>query len=716
MSSQEKSSIGPTPSLDSFIDTGKIKNLRRAVERTGTTVAFVGLVKRGKSTLVNQIAGVRVCNAGPTPQTALVVSVSNGEPMSSGTTVDGVAVELPISVQEFRAATARSASMNYRDAEFRGATRLPESVVLIDTPGFDEALVAGAEDAHLRADWTSSGANAAVLVMSVPPGPSESETELYRLARSVFGSNTCVVLKATDSSISKAALEESATVIQQTLGVRPLIVAPDSDVSAEDRFGFGPTAGVDHWIGAQLADHRNKQERASQELREIIDDACVRIDSLTEDDLPALKAAEGDQSLPPELLRACRRRRTMLEQIANDEKAAKQRAADTHRLEMLENNARVLRATLSNGDSTDLQIFRETYRELISLATDGSDVALTVVRDLLGTKAGVLAQLGSKPSEIVAGIDSKRLDGILPGLLLSRPTLIELLREAPPNLTHSTAFEACLLSSVQRLSYADVLQIHAAAPRATRWRSTLTSVAEVQYLHELSRDYLQSIPPGAPPAVIVQTDLARLSFASNAILDLENRTQFATTRSHCRLCRERLAVISVELLEIHWRTLHLHRLRSWDPQDDRIDVARSVSAIALHAHRNEATEIWNAAFADDGDLARWLRQSRAEAEAETARQNRRSNVWRALFYPSLFLALAALGFFLRIEESEPDSSSTSAWAWATLALGVAASVSWWQVLACRDKVKYEWYPSTPAPPNPTEAPSAAPSQSGGADD
>jgi hypothetical protein len=58
----------------------RIKNLHRRVNSQATAVAVIGMVKRGKSTLLNRLVGVDVSAVAATPETASTIRVMTGPP------------------------------------------------------------------------------------------------------------------------------------------------------------------------------------------------------------------------------------------------------------------------------------------------------------------------------------------------------------------------------------------------------------------------------------------------------------------------------------------------------------------------------------------------------------------------------------------------------------------------------------------------------------
>ncbi|MFP4150263.1 MAG: dynamin family protein, partial [Nitriliruptoraceae bacterium] len=131
-----------TEEADSLI-AGELSHVRHDLELTEFTVGVFGLIKRGKSTLLNGLIGREVSSMHVTPETAVPVYVSYGEhPEAAVHFADGsrkhVAVE---DVHEYT--SQKSNPMNHLGVTFV-EQQVPVSFLrngtrLIDTPGLDDA-------------------------------------------------------------------------------------------------------------------------------------------------------------------------------------------------------------------------------------------------------------------------------------------------------------------------------------------------------------------------------------------------------------------------------------------------------------------------------------------------------------------------------------------------------------------------------------------------
>ena len=140
------SAISPTSIEHSlrFLESHRIRLVEerdindRKVLLNDPSVAVIGLVSRGKSTLVNKLIGLDLLPTGPNPVTFGSGFLSTGEPLAIGYRANNSSTALPVEVEEFRHRARRHDAQDIVDFSYRGALRLPAGVGLIDTKGLDE--------------------------------------------------------------------------------------------------------------------------------------------------------------------------------------------------------------------------------------------------------------------------------------------------------------------------------------------------------------------------------------------------------------------------------------------------------------------------------------------------------------------------------------------------------------------------------------------------
>lgn len=217
------------------------------------TVVFVGLVSRGKSTLLNRLIGSEVLPVGPNPVTFTIGMLESGEEHAEGRTRDST-VSLPSNPARFRDVVARGSNDELEQFLFRGTLRIPEGSRLVDSPGVSE-VGTGIENLskELATTWEGLGVVGAVFVASVPPGASSDDIELFRELQGHFGERAVLALKATDSSVDVGDLEEAASVWARH-GIDAIIV-PDRLPDLGDPWGSGPLAMLEKEISSIWGAH-----------------------------------------------------------------------------------------------------------------------------------------------------------------------------------------------------------------------------------------------------------------------------------------------------------------------------------------------------------------------------------------------------------------------------------------------------------------------------
>jgi hypothetical protein len=346
-------------------------------EAPAASVAVVGLVKRGKSTLLNRLVGAPIAAVSVLPETAATVLVSTGSPQANGHLEGGtVTKELPHAPAAFAAAARRDAQPPIERGEISGAFRLPKGLALIDTPGISEA----ADDERLHAlgsRWIRSGAGAALVVVSLPPGLAAPDRKLFDLARETFPGAVSVVIKATSIDVGADDLAEVSEYVGETLGV-DIIVAPDEPTDAP--WGEGSYAQLERELErlGGIASHRRQYdwsafERFGAELCDALAETTIADLDLVAGAL-ATAPSLGDQ-LRTSLIGAHDR---LLAQ-RNEQQAAERARQRQRDVRVLDDSAGRLVAAIDQ----DPEHSQRLYAELLSLSKDGSSVASNELAKLL---------------------------------------------------------------------------------------------------------------------------------------------------------------------------------------------------------------------------------------------------------------------------------------------------------------------------------------------
>jgi hypothetical protein len=301
----------------------------------------LGVVKRGKSTLVNQLIGKTMSPVDMLPETAALLAFQNtGEatPHAVGVSPSGDIVSLPDDADGFRKSVKRGSRASVVAASVSGQFDLPSRVWLLDTPGSSEALVDTTNGLDVGvADCVFRLCQKFLVVIGVP-GYSDTDVELVRGVIAKAGkSEVALVVKALDSSITSEALRRVATNGLPNFNITTYTVA-DGDETAmnEIRKNLGRLSAT------------NSSTTAARAAREVLDAELERLSEITRSQMlasdidvpktvysnvsPALYAIIRD-NLPAEKrardLEAKRRAQAEAEQREKRERKAAQHALES---------------------------------------------------------------------------------------------------------------------------------------------------------------------------------------------------------------------------------------------------------------------------------------------------------------------------------------------------------------------------------------------------
>jgi GTPase SAR1 family protein len=240
----------------------------------GKRIAVLGVVKRGKSTLVNQLIGKTMSPVDMLPETAALLAFQNaGEatPHAVGVSPSGDIVSLPDDADEFRKSVKRGSRASVVAASVSGQFDLPSRVWLLDTPGSSEALVDTTNGLDVGvADCVFRLCQKFLVVIGVP-GYSDTDVELVRGVIAKAGkSEVALVVKALDSSITSEALRRVATNGLPNFNITTYTVA-DGDETAmnEIRKNLGRLSAT------------NSSTTAARAAREVLDAELERLSEIT---------------------------------------------------------------------------------------------------------------------------------------------------------------------------------------------------------------------------------------------------------------------------------------------------------------------------------------------------------------------------------------------------------------------------------------------------
>jgi hypothetical protein len=241
-------------------------------------IAVIGLVSRGKSTLVNKLVGEEIMPSDPNPESFGCAFLSSGSPSAFATLKNGTIRELSTSPSNFQGSIRRTPQTvdQIQDCTYTGELRLPFGVMLIDTKGLSE-ISSDFDDemAGLDRSWATHGAIAAILVTSVPPGVSADDVRLFKSVHRHFEGRVLVVVKQTDSSVSLQDLEDTAQVWRQH-GPNVVVISDDKPLLS-DPWGSGPLSGLEMNIAKFWNDSERLRNIAVNRLNRALEDLARKI-------------------------------------------------------------------------------------------------------------------------------------------------------------------------------------------------------------------------------------------------------------------------------------------------------------------------------------------------------------------------------------------------------------------------------------------------------
>ena len=276
------------------VDNDALNDLR--IIRDEPSIVFVGLIKRGKSTLVNNLVGESILPIGINPETFACTVLKSTRGMSGeklgiltrqpgglayGRDRTGRVETFPRSPAEFAKHIRReSGNLKYEEAFLAADLRLPLGVGVIDTPGLNDISVNYDKDlASLETAWQHHGAVAAVLVSSVPPGVSGQDISLLQSLKKHFNDRVVVVLKQTQSSLTSEELRQAAEVWKPH-GVQPIVIT-DETPSSGLQWGRGPLAELEIALERLWATGNVAKTEAASRLRAFLESQSSAIMNLS---------------------------------------------------------------------------------------------------------------------------------------------------------------------------------------------------------------------------------------------------------------------------------------------------------------------------------------------------------------------------------------------------------------------------------------------------
>lgn len=230
----------------------ELANLRHDLERREYTVGLFGLVKRGKSTLLNALLGTELSPTHVTPETAVPVHVRYGPRTQAKVhLVDGeVRVVAPDDLVNW-------SSQKHNGANHRGVTHvewshpspmLHQGVCLVDTPGLDDAE---ADDWYTRRTIQELGrADVGIVAFMSPPTVGATEMQFLRQVAAAHLDRTLLVCNLypqhhADPDTRREVIEYVRRRVMEATGVDDIQILP---ICAEQAFHARMTDDEELWV------------------------------------------------------------------------------------------------------------------------------------------------------------------------------------------------------------------------------------------------------------------------------------------------------------------------------------------------------------------------------------------------------------------------------------------------------------------------------------
>ena len=202
--------------------------LEESLPHCGTpTILVAGVVKRGKSTLVNQILGTEISPTNLLPETAGLLAYRHQQDNLCAWAIqsDGQYCRLPLSVKRFRNLVSRSSGESFELAFRSGKYQIMSGVTLIDTVGESEA---GRNETIPTASIPDEVVRSATGVIVVFGIPGVSATDVKFLARiselrRPSSLPTKLVIKNLDRSVTVNDLEAFRSELQDIESIESIV-------------------------------------------------------------------------------------------------------------------------------------------------------------------------------------------------------------------------------------------------------------------------------------------------------------------------------------------------------------------------------------------------------------------------------------------------------------------------------------------------------------
>lgn len=312
--------VGADETATSLIN-GELVRLRRDLEATRFTVGLFGLIKRGKSTLLNALIGREVSTMHVTPETAVPVYVAYGEkPHALVHFADGRTERVGVTE------TAAYTSQRHNGRNQLGVTHVEQFVPvgflrhgarLLDTAGLDDAdIEAGYGQRTLR---ELDAVDAGIVVFLTPPTVGATELEFLEDLAHRDLKKTFLVCNMYPQYFHD---QQARNDVLRYVGSRIVEGSRRTGVNGEVR--IYPICAIDAWNARQQHDvrmwRRSGADRLLRDLEGFLTESAgtAVLDSAAERIIRAADTARAQVQLRMDLLKDPEQLTELRDQLTND--------------------------------------------------------------------------------------------------------------------------------------------------------------------------------------------------------------------------------------------------------------------------------------------------------------------------------------------------------------------------------------------------------------
>ena len=614
----------------------------------GFRVAVIGLVSRGKSTLVNRIVGIDLCPVDPRAETVANIYISSGKAAARAIDSDGNKVPIGSDPAEFVSRLPRRITPSVKEAHFSGPNRLPDGLALVDTPGLNDAAIASKNLGELDRYWLDTGARAAVLVLSFPPGFGQSDRALLESAQRVFGSALSVVVKGTDSGIEREDLEQVAEVIASHTGMTPLVLGNEVPTG---KWGTGDLAELEQRLTSLATQATTLVAGDAEELADLHGLAAFALATAPTDALPKLEQfATRYPGVPKQLVKAAEKRCQELTEQREHEQRALEKAAHLRRVQLLDRDAERLAALLAGqpGSAERSRSRGNVMNELLQLAREGSLIAQHALIKHLPASADVRREIGVGLNKFIAEAAAEQLAPLVHPLILSHSEAVTLVaRSVPP--TEREAITRIITSYAQRPAHWGGWRIAiselCSKAQSAELAATLRKIYRTKVIDELRYSINECRDANNCRSLIALVENAGKVLQRNALGapdTNDDRIRFADALAIMRRgAYDRTAWVLDQLLNEEIRgASQMTRTHAQAIARDTYPVAKWLADVD-HTAGARFTRL----FAPNGEFERWAGRCEFEQADAARRSARRDDLWKGVWGLSFlvwFTAIATL--------------------------------------------------------------------------